>query len=834
MKHKLISLIVGIGLISAGTGLFMRGFHHNAPAPPAANPPNQALKLPAIQLNLSDANSALTKGGDPLRVSIKTSDYAAITRVAYRIDDRQAASSTSAPFTVAIPTDAYQPGQHSLQAYAYTKDGRYSTSETFYFTLNVQAVVTPADKSSWAIRRQAVSDTILAAAVKTGSHDTTNTTGDTHQDSTDNNNDGESNDNDNGDGNTEPDPDDTTPWPDTPPALLCGSSTLNGPAAAPSGAITVPAGDNSGVNFGLPNTTYWFAPGTHTLGTGQYSQIAPGNNSRFTGGPGAILDGQHLNNYAFTQNATNVTIEYLTIQNFTAPRDEGVINHDSADNWTIQYITAQNNGGGAVFLGTNGVLRYSCLRDNGQYGFQVYSSAGPTNVLLDHNEISGNNTDDWEAQVDGCGCTGGGKFWDAHTVTITNNYVHDNLSVGLWADTNDTDFLVEGNYIADNDGQGLFYEISYNMIVRNNTFIGNAVVNGPTNPSFPTGAIYLSESGGDNRVAGRTANIDIYDNYFDNNWAGVILWENADRYCASPNNTSTGTCTLVNPDATLAACGDPASGGSIDQEPYTSDCRWKTQNVKVHNNTFALDKSSIANCDAITTCGVNGIFSNTGSSPSWSPYMGSGVINDIVFNQNNLFSNNTYTGNWNFVIKDQSMVTNYAIWQNAPYNQDSGSTLNGQPHLLIANVLDDDTATLEGSVGLWRDWFNTTTTQSASEFQSGSHSLKVAAGDQFWGVNFNNGRQLTVTPTDKTVSFWAKQTVGATSAKLSIVWLDADSNTLRTDVIDTGPLTSTWQQFSADITPPVGVDSVTLRLASNTSANGQVIYFDNFVVGDKP
>ena len=30
------------------------------------------------------------------------------------------------------------------------------------------------------------------------------------------------------------------------------------------------------------------------------------------------------------------------------------------------------------------------------------------------------------------------------------------------------------------------------------------------------------------------------------NWSGVVLWENADRFCGSPNNTSTGYCTLVN------------------------------------------------------------------------------------------------------------------------------------------------------------------------------------------------------------------------------------------------------------------------------------------------
>src|SRR4051812_29291190 len=86
------------------------------------------------------------------------------------------------------------------------------------------------------------------------------------------------------------------PWPDSPPAEICNnSSELNGPSSAPSGAVTVAAGDNSSVNFTTANTTYWFAAGTHTLASGAFSNIVPGNNSTFIGAPGAILDGQNDN-----------------------------------------------------------------------------------------------------------------------------------------------------------------------------------------------------------------------------------------------------------------------------------------------------------------------------------------------------------------------------------------------------------------------------------------------------------------------------------------------------------------------------------------------------------
>ena len=91
-------------------------------------------------------------------------------------------------------------------------------------------------------------------------------------------------------------------------AAVCGSSSLNGPTTPPAGAVVVPAGDNSGVDLRKANTTYYFETGTHTLGTDQYAQIMPGNGATFIGAPGAILDGKRRNLFAFTQQATGVTI----------------------------------------------------------------------------------------------------------------------------------------------------------------------------------------------------------------------------------------------------------------------------------------------------------------------------------------------------------------------------------------------------------------------------------------------------------------------------------------------------------------------------------------------
>lgn len=522
--------------------------------------------------------------------------------------------------------------------------------------------------------------------------------------------------------------------PITPPAEICGdTTTLNGPTTAPAGAVTVPAGDDSSVTFNTPNTVYWFAAGTHTLGTGQYGQIDPGQGDTYTGAPGAIISGQGENDYAFVASyqapfATDVTIEHLTIEDFTPPASQGAVNQNSGSDWTFEYDTVQNNSPGAgLFLGSGDVATYNCLTQNGQYGFQEYSgtqtdplTGGPANVTLNDNEISYNDTCNLEgvspnpvpvgsrpsncgavSTDNGCGCTGGGKFWEVNGSTIDNNYVHNNYSTGLWADTNNNGLTFEGNYISDNYSIGLQYEVSYNAVIENNTFLDNAWGGGAANPGFPEGAIYISESGGDSRVSNTAGikTITISNNTFTDNWSGVILWENANRFCS--NGLPTTECTLVDPSvATVSACQSALANSSENKPTDTPDyfdlCRWKTQNVSVSNNVFNLTSANIGtNCTLSNKCGLNGVFSLYGST---GPYTSSAVPTNIAFNQNNIFSDNTYNGPWGFMAWSQGnedFPITWAQWTaavtdkcstsgeissgtcNSGFGQDMGSTYDG-------------------------------------------------------------------------------------------------------------------------------------------------------------
>ncbi|MFF7604942.1 right-handed parallel beta-helix repeat-containing protein [Streptomyces parvulus] len=470
---------------------------------------------------------------------------------------------------------------------------------------------------------------------------------------------------------------DARPEPSAAPAAavarVCAKPAA-GPATAPAGAVTVDpavAGDLAAkTRNSPPNTTFWLRPGTHRLLPDRYAQVVPKQGNRYLGAPGAVLDGRKTNQYAFGGTARDVTIRHLTVQGFVAPHDEGVVNHDSADGWVIEHATVQNNSGAGLMAGSRQRVRASCLRGNGQYGMNAYKAAGRLSALVvEGNEIVGNNKDDWERRRPGCGCTGGVKFWAVDGADVRGNWVHDNRGAGLWADTNNNDFRIEGNLLEANDGAALIYETSYNAVVRGNTIRRNNWVEGrryaDRGDTFPFATVYVSESGGEPRIRARTKKIEIHGNTLEDNWSGITLWENADRFCNSPANTSSGECTLLVKDT--GRCVRPA----IASAPLYADCRWKTQRVDIHDNRFVLDKSAVGCAEG---CDRMAVLANYGTYPDWSPYQGERVAEAITREQHNRWHDNVYVGPWTFVAHDPSRVLDSGQWQAMPYRQDEGST----------------------------------------------------------------------------------------------------------------------------------------------------------------
>jgi hypothetical protein len=486
--------------------------------------------------------------------------------------------------------------------------------------------------------------------------------------------------------------------PASPPVTWCESGLPASPdSSAPAGSVTVPAGDNSSFTFNTPNTTYWFAPGTHTLGSGSNGQIDPADGDTYVGAPGAVLDGQGVNQYAFAGNYQDtadekVTIEYLTIENFHPSQGGGAVNGNGNNGWTEKYnLMKDNSPGAAMMLGGDNVVSDNCLTQNGEYGFNGYSyvdetlgstfTGGATNITFTGNDVSDNNTQKTQSGIEG-----GGKFWQNGDVVVTGNYVHDNIdSPGLWMDTDNAGFLVQDNYISHNDGEGLMYEISYNADIVDNTFVGNAIWGGEGNKGFPTGAIYVSESGGNASVPSTYAGeLNIQSNVFQDNWSGVVIYQNANRYVGDgqdPGTLTPPSGTNVDNWINNAPSACPSHLSETTPVDYHSLCQWRSQNVTVQDNTFQFNPSDSiygGQCTEANACGQNALFSVYSST---SAYAGYSVCDNISNHQDNHFENNTYTGPWTFMYFNQGDMESLSAWQAGATNvESSGDNFGSQDH----------------------------------------------------------------------------------------------------------------------------------------------------------
>lgn len=221
-----------------------------------------------------------------------------------------------------------------------------------------------------------------------------------------------------------------------------------------------------------PGTTFIVAAGVHR----RNFTVTPQVGDKFCGEPGAILDGGGDLAHAFHGDATNVTLDSITVQNYNAGWQGGAINPSThASGWTVRNVTASRNHWAGLRAADDMRILGGHYNDNGQLGIGGNSATG---IVLD-------GLDDDPATLDGpemarnqslrteCDYEGGGMKWDKGQVTIRNVHVHDNECIGLWADINARDALIENSLVEDNGWEGIYYEISQDAIIRNNQVYGN-------------------------------------------------------------------------------------------------------------------------------------------------------------------------------------------------------------------------------------------------------------------------------------------------------------------------------------------------------------------------
>ena len=203
---------------------------------------------------------------------------------------------------------------------------------------------------------------------------------------------------------------------------------------------------------------------------------------------------------AFGGSASNVTISGLVIEKFASPAQHGAIKGGSV--WIIDGNEIRFNHGIGLHMANSRRVVNNYIHHNGQMGVGGSSSS----ALVENNEIAYNNTAGynsyWEA--------GGTKFTFSRYLTLRGNFVHHNDGPGLWTDIDNIDVLIESNRVEDNALSGIFHEISYRAVIRNNVASRNGTAR--PDPYWVDGAGILVVASPD---------VEVYGNTLVDNWQGI-------------------------------------------------------------------------------------------------------------------------------------------------------------------------------------------------------------------------------------------------------------------------------------------------------------------------
>jgi hypothetical protein len=171
--------------------------------------------------------------------------------------------------------------------------------------------------------------------------------------------------------------------------------------------------------------------------------------------------------FAFRSLASNVRIENLIIEKYANPAQSGAIHFLGATGWTVKNSEIRLNSGAGITLGGGARVTGSDIHHNGQTGI----GGEGNDIRIEKNRIWANNIYGfdftWEA--------GGVKLASSDGVVLRGNHVYDNVGPGLWCDIGCHSVLYENNIVEGNHDAGIFHEISFSAVIRDNVARHNGI-----------------------------------------------------------------------------------------------------------------------------------------------------------------------------------------------------------------------------------------------------------------------------------------------------------------------------------------------------------------------
>jgi hypothetical protein len=250
--------------------------------------------------------------------------------------------------------------------------------------------------------------------------------------------------------------------------------------------------------------------------------------------------------FAFESSAPGVLIRNVTIEKYASVAQKGAIQAQEAADWAIENCEVRLNSAAGIAAGSGTRIRDCNIHHNGQIGITGVGR----DILIEHNQIWENNTREfssgWEA--------GGVKLAVSEGVVLRGNDVHDNRGPGLWCDIECRDVLYEDNIAEHNRDAGIFHEISFSAIIRNNIVRYN-------------GSAGKTWFGGDNILVAASQDVEVYGNTLtaDAGKCGIVLVDQG-RPMKSGGTYKTRDNKIYNNDTTFE--GPACAGAASDVGPH--------------------------------------------------------------------------------------------------------------------------------------------------------------------------------------------------------------------------------------------------------------------------
>ena len=268
---------------------------------------------------------------------------------------------------------------------------------------------------------------------------------------------------------------------------------------------------------------------------------------------------------AFSPSAENVTIKHLIVEKYAIPPQMGAIGDQyPKSGWQIENNELRLNHGTGINVTTNSKVVGNHVHRNGQKGV----GAGGDDVLFEANEIAYNNfahiSSGWEA--------GGSKFSQTNRLVVRRNCIHHNDGPGLWTDIDNRNTLYEKNVSFANQKEGIFHEISFDAVIRNN-LVGD---NGKSFAWLYGAQILVSTS----------QNVEVHSNVVEvpaTYGNGIsIIWQNRPPWRGTGNNVHDNDVTFLS-DAAIWQNTPAQTGAAADFSPATTEI---FQQNSMNNNHY--------------------------------------------------------------------------------------------------------------------------------------------------------------------------------------------------------------------------------------------------------